>query len=57
MMRRGASILSLIDKLEDAGMSCAITLCEYTNASQGKGKFHNGMETIINRIKIHEDVS
>ena len=30
---------SLIDKLEDAGMSCAITLCEYTDASQGKGKF------------------
>ena len=25
--------------------------------SQGKGKFHNGIETIINRIKIHEDVS
>jgi len=23
--------------------------------SQSKGKFHNGMETIINRIKIHED--
>lgn len=39
MMRRGASILSLIDKLEDAGMSCAITLCEYTNASIGSGKF------------------
>jgi hypothetical protein len=25
--------------------------------SQSKGKFHNGTETIINRIKIHEDES
>ena len=25
--------------------------------SQSKGRFHNGIETIINRIKIHEDVS
>tara|TARA_R110002012_G_scaffold92324_2_gene224295 strand:- start:1055 stop:1900 length:846 start_codon:yes stop_codon:yes gene_type:complete len=39
LMRRGASILSLIDKLEDSGMSCAITLCEYTKASYGKGQF------------------
>ena len=39
LMRRGASILSLVDKLEDAGMSCAITACEYTNASSGKGNF------------------
>jgi len=37
LMRRGASILSLIDKLEDAGLSCQLTALEYTNASSGTG--------------------
>jgi len=39
LMRRGASILSLIDKLEDSGLSCNVITCEYTEASQGKGFF------------------
>ena len=39
LMRRGASILSLIDKLEDSGLSCNVNVCEYTRASQGKGFF------------------
>ena len=39
LRRRGASILSLVDKLEDGGMSCMITLCEYTDASRGNGHY------------------
>ena len=40
LMRRGASILSLIDKLEDAGLSCQLTIVEYTRASSsGRGYF------------------
>ena len=38
LMRRGASILSLIDKLEDAGLSCQLTIVEYSGA-RGSGHF------------------
>ena len=35
LMRKGASILSLIDKLEDSGLSCNVTACMYSTAGGG----------------------
>tara|TARA_R100000995_G_scaffold51718_1_gene25024 strand:+ start:519 stop:1358 length:840 start_codon:yes stop_codon:yes gene_type:complete len=45
LMRRGASILSLVDKLEDSGLSCAITLIEYTKAHGNNGLIEMPLKT------------
>ena len=39
IMWRGASILSLVDKLEDQGISCELTACDYAHGGHGAKRY------------------